>query len=280
MNKLNLIREITGCDIAYMTGIIPRELIRQHSEIDWGKNGVGDRFCNKLFNYVSINKNKTHKEYYTNLSPIQIDELKSEIDEYCILNLEQNKKIKNGIIGIKLYGLRTENSDRPIKTSIKKEIIHNAKCVVCGCSSDLRCDHKNDMYNDIRVLSINTQSKSDFQPLCNHCNLQKRQVNKDTTKDKQLYSATQIPMLTIFGIDFIDNIDKPYDDSDIHLVTNTFWYDPIKFMKHIYDTFMTQINDLKYKYESSINENEKLKKENKQLKKDNNKLLEDNNKLQ
>ena len=278
MNKLNLIREITGCNIDYITGIIPRELISKHSEINWGNNGIGDRFCNKLFNYVSINKNKTYKENYINLSHDQINELISEIDEYCIINLEQNKKLK-GIIGIKLYGLRTENSYRPIKASIKKNITQNAKCVVCGCSSNLCCDHKNDMYNDTRVLSIDTQTISDFQPLCNHCNLQKRQVNKHTKKDKQLYYATQIPMLTIFGIDFIDLIYKPYDENDINLLTNTFWYDPVKFMKHIYDTFMNKIKELIYKYESSQKENKQLIKENKQLIKENKQLIKENKQL-
>ena len=33
------------------TKIIHREEIRKHKEIDWGKNGVGNRFANKNFNY-------------------------------------------------------------------------------------------------------------------------------------------------------------------------------------------------------------------------------------
>ena len=116
---------------------------------------------------------------------------------------------KNGkILAIRINGLNERtisNKNHPISDRIHKEIRDNkdSACVVCGSKSDLVTDHKNDLYNDPRVLSIKTQTLDDFQCLCNHCNLQKRQVSKKTRETKKRYGATNIPQLKVFGIDFI-----------------------------------------------------------------------------
>ena len=39
-------------------------------------------------------------------------------------------------------------------------------CIVCGSASDIVIDHKNDLYNDPRVLNSDTQVPDDFQTLC------------------------------------------------------------------------------------------------------------------
>lgn len=127
------------------------------------------------------------------------------------------------------------SSDRPIRKDIEK--YHKAMgCVVCGSKSDLVTDHKNDLYNDIRVLNEVTQVKEDFQCLCNHCNLQKRQVCKKTKETKKRYSATSIPSLAPFKIDFISG-DETFDESDINAMVGTYWYDPVAFMEYIYQKF-------------------------------------------
>ena len=105
-------------------------------------------------------------------------------------------------------------------------------CVVCGSKSDLVTDHKNDLYNDSRVLNETTQTVDDFQCLCNHCNLQKRQVSKKTKETMTRYPATKIPGLAVFGIDFIEG-NATLDLNDPKAMVGTYWYDPVAFMKAI-----------------------------------------------
>jgi hypothetical protein len=66
---------------------------------------------------------------------------------------------------------------------IRKDIIKhykNISCANCGSNSELQCDHKNGLYNNPRVLNLETQTLDDFQSLCRHCNCQKRQIDKKT----------------------------------------------------------------------------------------------------
>jgi|TARA_Y100000816_G_scaffold239704_1_gene186092 5-methylcytosine-specific restriction endonuclease McrA len=105
-------------------------------------------------------------------------------------------------------------------------------CVVCGQNTNLQCDHKNDLYNDARVLNGRTQTIADFQSLCTHCNTKKRQIAKDTRKTGKRYGGTNIPTLAVFGIDFIEG-DETYDENDINAMRGTYWYDPVAFMQHI-----------------------------------------------
>ena len=145
---------------------------------------------------------------------------------------------KNGkILAIRINGLNERtisNKNHPISDRIHKEIRDNkdSACVVCGSKSDLVTDHKNDLYNDPRVLSIKTQTLDDFQCLCNHCNLQKRQVSKKTRETKKRYGATNIPQLKVFGIDFISG-DENYDPEDPNAMVGTYWYDPSAFTSYI-----------------------------------------------
>lgn len=127
-----------------------------------------------------------------------------------------------------LYGAK-----RPIRLDIHA---HHKKvgCVVCGSHSDLVTDHKNDLYNDPRVLDAKTQTIDDFQCLCNHCNLQKRQVSKVTKELGKRIGATAIPSLAIFGVDFVEG-DETFDETDVNAMVGTYWYDPVAFMKQIMD---------------------------------------------
>ena len=142
--------------------------------------------------------------------------------------------------GSKIKKLRTNGfSDnelnghkRPIRQDIHKFYKENGRCIVCGSNSDLVTDHKNDLYNDPRVLDSKTQTKDDFQCLCNHCNLQKSAVEQKTRASGKRYGAINIPMLTGYGIDFISG-DESYDKNDVNAMVGTFWYDPVEFMNKI-----------------------------------------------
>ena len=145
------------------------------------------------------------------------------------------KKIeKRTVVAIRTNGY--DKSDNNInKRSIRKDIKeyhYKTGCVCCGCTSDLVVDHKNDLYNDPRVLNINTQNIDDFQCLCTHCNLQKRQVCKHTIECGRRYGATNIPQLEIFGIDFISG-DETFNPNDIDALKGTYWYDVIAVMEQI-----------------------------------------------
>lgn len=148
----------------------------------------------------------------------------------------ENQKLKNKVIRIRTRGynpISFEYKKRPIRMDIRREILKNGCCcVVCGSKTNLVVDHKNDLYNDPRVLNIKTQVIDDFQCLCNHCNLQKRQVCKWTRKTGKRYSATRIPLLEPFGIDFIKGTEE-FDPKDPQAMVGTFWYDPVEFMRHI-----------------------------------------------
>jgi len=115
----------------------------------WGGNGVGNRFANFLFNYTVIYSKKRNptKPYSEN----DDDKIPTEI-------LNQFLQTNNGagIIGIFVHSIRTNNQQRPISTTIRKEIT-SLRCVLCGTHNDIICDHKNDLYNDARVLSVDTK---------------------------------------------------------------------------------------------------------------------------
>ena len=112
-------------------------------------------------------------------------------------------------------------------------------CVNCGSSTDLQCDHKNGLYNDLRVLDIKTQTLDDFQSLCQHCNCQKRQVEKKTKETSKRYGATNIPSLSIFGIDFTEG-DDTCNFEDANALKGTYWNDPVEFMKIIKEKMKRQ----------------------------------------
>lgn len=208
------------------TEIIPRESLHEYSDIglNWGNNGIGDRWANKKYNYSVVFGNGK----YTTYSENEDDILSSIILQEFI----GKSSSTTGIQGIFVHSERTNITTRPIRTNIKKDI-QNLSCVVCGSNSCIVCDHKNDLYNDTRVLNIHTQTNDDFQPLCNHCNLQKRQVCKKEKMTGILYSAKNIPQYSVYEFEFPWE-KKAYDPTDIYTKTNTYWYDPKEFNRLLY----------------------------------------------
>lgn len=132
----------------------------------------------------------------------------------------------NSIVLIKIIGpYDASSSTRSIRADIKVAF-KDSVCVVCG-TGKTEIDHKNGLYNDPRVLSTKTQRVDDFQPLCKHCNDQKRQTYKWQTENGRRYPATKIPS---HSIDFVEG-DEKYDPNDPNAMVGTYWYDPVEFMK-------------------------------------------------
>ena len=205
------------------TKIIHIDEIKKHPKLFWGGNGVGDRWANKKFNYSVIYSKKSPKKYSEN----EEDEIPTEMLEKF---LDVNKG--TGIIGIYVYSKRSNNQKRPINKMIHKEVTSNS-CVVCGSNSDVICDHKNDLYNDERVLNSTTQVLGDFQPLCNHCNLQKRQICKEEEQNQRIYSAKNIQRYKKYRFDFPWE-KKVFDRTDIYCKNDTYWFDPVEFENKIF----------------------------------------------
>jgi hypothetical protein len=163
-----------------------------------------------------------------------------------ITDFNTNCKIeKNGyyIQYLKIFGIKAADNNRSIRKDIK-EYYRKQPCCACGRTSELVCDHKNDLYNDTRVLNTKTQTLEDFQSLCNSCNLLKRQVAKDTIRTGKRYPAGNIPAMKVFGIDFTVG-DETLDINDINAMVGTYWYDPIDFNKKIIEiltkTLLTKV---------------------------------------
>jgi 5-methylcytosine-specific restriction endonuclease McrA len=152
-------------------------------------------------------------------------------DKRFIWKVQRGKQQK--VIKLRTFGYSDNilyGASRPIRKDIDEFHKRKGACVVCGKKSSLVTDHKNDLYNDPRVLSVKTQTIDDFQCLCNSCNLQKRQVSKETKKNKKRYGATNIPSLELYGIDFIEG-DESFDEKNINAMVGTYWYDPVAFIK-------------------------------------------------
>jgi hypothetical protein len=182
-----------------------------HQSLWWGGNGVGDRFAGGgKFNYsvIQTNKGGLYSENDDDVLPDDIRDFIPSING-------------RGIIALYIYSKRKNIEKRPIRSDISREIKKSC-CVSCGSHTDIVCDHKNDLYNDPGVLSLETQTIDDFQALCNHCNLQKRQVCKTERATGILYSVN--------NLGGYENDEFPweptvFDEKDINCKFGSYWFD-------------------------------------------------------
>lgn len=106
-------------------------------------------------------------------------------------NIEKRKK-GNKILEIRINGKNVNScKNRPIGKKIRLQL-KGRVCVSCGTSTETEIDHKNGRYNDEKVLNVKTQEVSDFQVLCRHCNLRKREICKRCEDTGERYKATHI----------------------------------------------------------------------------------------
>lgn len=209
------------------TEIIPLEQLNQNKATKWGRNGLGDRWMKSQYNYSVIYSNYTTRLY----SEIGDQTIPAKLLEDFKEKIKPTKRVQ-GIIGIYVHSKKqTKNENKPTRRDIG-QIIRNKSCVVCGTTETV-CDHKNDLYNDSRVLNIETQQESDFQPLCNHCNLQKRTVSRKEHKLQKIYSAKRISQYQVYPFEFPWE-KKAYDPTDKFCKHDTYWFDPVEFNRKIF----------------------------------------------
>jgi len=214
-------------------------------------NGSGDRtkISKKYINttiYGDKSEPMTYPKCYDDVIELSEDQLEM-IGLYKKERKEKGLPCGRGVIGFIIHG---ENKDETINRPIRKDIIAYFKqfpCITCGTRKTI-CDHKNDLYNNTRVLERKTQTKDDFQSLCNNCNLRKRAVSLKTIKDKKRQPPAQDKLAMNGGIKFTKG-DETYDPNDPQAMVGTYWYDPIAFGKEC-----LKLNTQKsYKYYNKLN---------------------------
>lgn len=187
------------------------------------KNGGGwcrlDGSFGKKYKIVTVKNNGKIKYSWDPEDP--------EVEEIQKL-IPPSLGVGNWIHLIMIYGEQNLTSGRPIGKNVR-DALSAGPCVACGTNSNIEIDHKNGLYNDNRVLSLTGQTVGDFQPLCKHCNDQKRQTYKKMKETGIRYGATNIPALKMFGVDYIAG-DASYDINDPNTMVGTYWYDPVAFM--------------------------------------------------
>lgn len=208
------------------------EFVEEYSVLKCG-NGADwcrfDREFGKKYKSITIKRNGKMRTSWNTNEEEDVD-IKNIINEYMHTN---NYKYYPGsnIQYLFIYGEQSINHSRPIRSDIR-EILKRLPCVHCGTTHGIEIDHKNGLYNDPRVLNIETQNVDDFQPLCKHCNCQKRQTYAEMKKTGIRYPATRIPAIGQFDIDYIKG-NSNFDLNDPNTMIGTYWYDPIAFLKHI-----------------------------------------------
>lgn len=200
------------------------------------RNGSGDRnkisrlFVNTAF-YGDNRKPMTYPKCFDEHIELSGED-EEKIRIYKISRREGNLNLR-GVVGFIIRGLNEDTSiGRPIRPNIKRHY-KRLPCVKCGTRNTV-CDHKNDLYNDPRVLNTTTQTLDDFQPLCNNCNLRKRAVALKRDKEKKRQPPT-LDILSINGGIKFTSSDENYDPNDPNALIGTYWYDPIQFGKDCLD---------------------------------------------
>ena len=142
---------------------------------------------------------------------------------------KRGKVIKVRTVGFDPEIQRAEMwKNRPIADEILK-YCHSQCCVACGSNKAMVADHKNDLYNDPRVHNKSTQLLSDFQPLCNGCNLKKRAACIKTEKEGKRQPAPF--QLTSCGLPPFIKGDEKFDPDSIQGMVGTYWYDVAEYQQ-------------------------------------------------
>ena len=211
------------------------EFIGDYSDLKLGNGfswGRKDGNTGKKYKICSVKSNvdfKTRRGICLSWDPTseELEKIWNDIKEVDIISKG------NAIYMLKIYGIQSpKHTTRGIRKDIK-DFIKTQSCVVCGSNHEIEADHKNGLYNDSRVLNLKTQLLDDFQALCRHCNLQKRQTYKTQSQSGIRYAASKIPSLKHLKIDYTKG-GAEYDPKDIDAMVGTYWYDPVKFMDDAY----------------------------------------------
>lgn len=214
--------------------------ITKYSELKTNNGGHWCRRDGPFGKYKFYTVKKNGKILYS-FSPTKEEQLciEKEVYEYRLKNKIENLR-GNCIMLIKIVGVQDKCLNRPIRQDIR-DIITQQRCVSCGTNNDIEVDHKNGLYNDARVLDKKTQLIEDFQSLCRHCNLEKREVVKKMKETGKRPSACQHPLFSLFKVDFLQG-NEGFDPKDPNALVGTLWYDFLHFQKTVYNNYRFSIS--------------------------------------
>jgi hypothetical protein len=191
-------------------------------------NGLGWLRQSGLFarthRVITIKENGKTENY--NCTEEDIQHYETHIKSHIIKNLNKGNKVKF----IKVFGKFDSDAThaKPPRKDIR-EHYKNKSCVSCG-KNKTEIDHKNGLYNNPRVNNQSTQTVDDFQPLCMHCNQEKRQAYIWQKNNNIRHPATLIPKYAHFGIDYVEGTGE-FDSNNPDAMVGTYWYDPVEFHK-------------------------------------------------
>ena len=205
--------------------------ISKHFTLSTGGNGGGwcrlDAIFGKKYKAITVNQ-IGQVRYSWDVKEQEIKDIENDINAFCRASgilLAPGNQIRL----LRLYGYQNSNYTRPIRKNIR-EIICKQRCVSCGTNNNIEPDHKNGLYNDPRVLSTRTQTLDDFQALCRHCNLEKREIIKQMKKIGKRIPATIHPAYKILGVEYTCG-DDTLNPLDPGAMVGTLWYDYVAFTR-------------------------------------------------
>ena len=180
----------------------------------WDINSISENINDKWINLFKMYK---------------ILQFYNSIPKYLLKRQNKDGKNIGGVKFLKFYGKKPiiPIKDMGIRNDIRKTIC-SEPCCVCYTRENIECDHKNDLKNDPRVLNKETQTLDDFQPLCKHCNMQKKTAGQERTKTNKRIGATKYG----YSVDFISG-DETLDKNDPNWHIGTYWGDVLKFKKSL-----------------------------------------------
>lgn len=211
-----------------------KEFTGEYESLKCGNGGSWCRFdgsLGKQFKFVTVKRNGTIRCSW-DVTEEEFEQIQSEIALYKQKTPSAGFGTGTDILLFRIYGEQAKDLNRAIRKDIRDAIV-KLSCVVCGTSTNIECDHKNDLYNDPRVNNLATQRIDDFQPLCKHCNDQKRQVVKKTKETGRRYGATNIASLKALGVPDFTVGDETFDPQSVTALVGTYWYDPVDFMSKV-----------------------------------------------
>ena len=122
---------------------------------------------------------------------------------------------------------------RPIRANIRSQLLSlTPNCLHCGTNRTLVIDHKNDIYNDIRVLNSDTQCLDDFQVLCDKCNNDfKHNAHEREKRSGRLHCARDVGLIALRNDPEYpwEKVLTEYDERIIWCKQYTYWYDVAAF---------------------------------------------------
>jgi hypothetical protein len=235
LDKINYKSLKTGDPYKFLLEYINKEgksdLIKRH-ELKVAQWSSGDSIFNSygsLCKHFKIqrykkNFNRTDKSINWELSKEEEKERDNDLKQ-----LPESNYSPITVTHIRVFGIlemKTTNDDE-IRKNIRA-IINKQPCVNCGTNTNVECDHKNSLKNDPRVTNTKTQILYDFQPLCRHCNLVKRNAEKKAKADNKRFSGKNL----CYSVDFTEG-DETLDINDPNWYIGTYWGDCVAFKKKL-----------------------------------------------